>query len=370
MRNSYLFFLSFCFFFSCSKEDEMATIATPEEINFELIGINTDAVFQYRHDGALNSGIETNLTNELGVSTNYLTLRQSGTTISFYSFSAGKFSLYQKNIETGEIKNFEDFYTDTSERSIVWGTNNDTSVFFGFYNPQGTTNLAIRNIDLSTLEGTDFSLEFNINTLYPPLYYNGKLFITYKTNTLDYNIAVYNTDAGILEQTLSYGTYAPSILINDDGNLAVFKFSEALRTGLDILDFDTLAKIQEFSPTLSQQFSPGPINAKLINTKFYYGFEYSQPFSIERGPAIYDLSSSTNTIIDLSGLIREVEIANDISIYISNQQYDAKEGVFLVSYGVFGNGNELRGGAMIISNEGKLIDTVSLNFLPVYFIEQ
>ena len=369
MRNTYLVFLSFYFFFSCSKEEELVTPEIQEGISFELVGVNTDAVFQYSYDGSLNSGVETNLTNEVGVGTNYLTLRQNGPTLSFYSFNSGQFSLYQKNIKTGEVKNFEDFYTNTSERSIVWGTNNDTSVFFGFYKPQGTSNLAIRNIDLGTLEGTDLSLEFNINTLYPPLYHNGKLFITYKTNTLDYSIAVYDTDNSTLEQTISYGTDAPSILINDDGDLAVFKFSTDFSTSIDILDFDTLEKVQEFSPTLMQQFNPGPINAKLIDDKFYYEFEYSQPFSIERGPAVYDLTTGTNTIIDLLGLMNEVEMANDASIYIFSQQYNAKEKVFLVSYVEFTNDNRLRGGAMVISNEGKLVDAVPLNFLPVYFIE-
>jgi len=369
MRNSYLIFLLFSFFLSCSKEDEVDQPEVQEAINFQLIGVNADAVFQYDHDGALSSGVETNLTNEVGVNTNYLTLRQSGSTLSFYSFSSGKFSLFQKNVATGEVQNYRDFYTNTSARSIVWGTNNDTSVFFGFYNPQGTTNLAIRTINLNTLEGTDLSLEFNINTLYPPLYHNGKLFITYKTEALEYRIGVYETATNILRQTLSFGGDVPSILIDHNGDLAVFKFSTAATTTLDILDFDTLNKVQEFSPTLAQSFNPGPMNAKLIDNKLYYEFEYSQPFSIERGPAIYDLETSTNTIIDLPNLMSEVEIANDVSIYISSQQYNAKEEVFLVSYGEFTNDNQLRGGAMVISDEGELVETVPLNFLPVYFIE-
>lgn len=370
MRNFYLVFFFCCLFLlSCSKEDDMATVEVEERISFELIGVNQDAVFQYRHDGTLDSTVETNLTNEIGVNTNYLTLRQSGSTLSFYSFDSGKFSLFQKNVDTDEVQVYNDFYTNTSARSIVWGTNNDTSVFFGFYNPQGTTNLAIRNITLNTLEGTDLSLEFNINTLYPPLYHNGKLFVTYRTNALEYKIGVYETETNVIQQTLSFGNDAPSILIDDNGDLAVFKFSSEANTTLDILDFNTLDRVQEFSPTLSQRFNPGPINAKLIDNKFYYEFEYSQPFSIERGPAIYDLATSTNSIIDLPNLISEVEIANDISINIFSQQYNAKERFFLVSYSEFTNDSQLRGGAMVISDEGKLLENVELNFVPVYFIE-
>jgi len=371
MRNSYLLFIFFsCFFLSCSKEDDTITTSVQEDVSFQLVGVNADAVFQYNYNGAQASGIETNLTDEVGVRPNYLTLRQSGSTLSFYSFSAGKFSLFQKNVATGEVQNYEDFYTDSTDRSIVWGTNNDTSVFFGFFNPQGTTNLAIRAIALNTLKGTDLSLEFNIDKLYPPLYNNGKLFITYRTKTLAYKIAVYNTETNMLEQTLEFGNAIPSILINDMGDLAVLKFFEDSETRLTILDFDTLQKVQEFSFSLGQQFNPGPINAKLIGAKLYYEFEYSQPFSIDRGPAIYDLTKNTNTIIDLPNVITQVEQENGNSIYIAGEQYDADKGVFLVSYGTLNNDNQIRGGAMVISDSGELLNNVSLNFLPVYFIEQ
>ena len=277
--------------------------------------------------------------------------------------------MFQKNILTGAFQSYPGFYTNTTERSIVWGTNSEEAVFFGSFNPQGTTNLAVRKLSLDNLEGADLSLEFNIDRLYQPLYENGKLFITYRTSTLRYKIAVYDTDSGLLLQTLEYGTASPSILIDNDGNLVIFRFSEENRIILEKRDFSTLVMFEESPLAFNQRFPPGPIDGVLVDGKLYYEFQYQQPFALISGPAVFDIASGENNIVDLASIVNRLETNEEISTYQIASEYDESEGVFLVSYGKFNTTQKLEGGVMVITEKGELITNVEVPFIPAYFVK-
>lgn len=355
----------------CSNGDDAAGDGKnpSNPIGITAIGADGAALYQYTHDGTQEIGEITNLSNELGLGADYLTLRQVGNTLSFYTFNEGNFSLFQKDVATGEVQTYIDFYTNTAARSIVWGTNDGDTVFFGYYNPEGTTNLAIQNLALENFQGSDLSLEFNIDRLYQPLYHEGRLYITYRSGNLDYKISVYDTVTFALVQTLAYGTYAPSILIDGNGNLAVFKFDETAAVRLEIRDVDALAIIGESNFEWTQRFPPGPMNAEVKDGKVYYGYEYPQPFDLQIGPAVLDLATGENLLLDLKGAIDTIEAAGEISTYVVWQQFDAKQEVFLISYGVFNDGPLLTGGLLVLSPKGLLLDTMELPFVPTYFVK-
>ena len=366
--------LLFLFFFlgvSCSKNDDAVTeeAVKIEDISFQAIGLDTQAIYQYSYDGAQDTEETVNLSTELGLGSEYLTLRQLGKTLSFYTFSQGKFSLLQKNVSTGAVQTYIDFYTNSSARSIVWGVNNEESVFFGYFNPQGSTNLAIQNVALDNFQGSDLSLEFNIEQLYQPLYHNGKLFITYKNSASEYKISIYDTDSYALIQTIGYGAVSPSILIDDNGNLAVFKFGDGSNISLEIRDIDNFMVLEQFEFELNHRFGTGPINAIVKDKMLFYEYEYLQPFDIDTGPAVLDFDTGENRILDLVGTINEIEALEDISTYVVWQQYDSVEDVFLVSYGTFSDSPILEGGVIVLSPKGALLKNIDLPFVPTYFVK-
>lgn len=369
--NTYLLILLLVLNVACSSDD--ADLDTEETqikpIRIQAIGGDNEAIYQYSNDGSQDIGETTNLSTELGLGSQYLTLRQVGNTLSFYTFNQGKFSLRQKDVSTGAVETYIDFYTNTTARSIVWGTNNEETVFFGYYNPQGTTNLAIQNVALDNLEGSDLSLEFNIEQLYQPLYHDGKLYITYKDSTLEYKISVYDTTTFALIQTLEYGTTSPSILIDVNGDLAIFKFGNTPTVRLEYRDVNTLGIFKEQDFELNQRFLPGPMNAELKDGKLYYGYEYSQPFELLVGPAVLDIATGENQPLDLIGVINEVETTEEISTYVVWQQYNAIQDVFFVSYGTYGLGSNLTGGILVLSPDGTLLKNVNLPFVPSYFVK-
>ena len=166
-----IIFLSFFVCVSCTKEmdNEADTAYENKEISFQAIGVDGERIYQYNYDGYQGIEETINLSSELGLGSEYLTLRQLNKTLSFFNFNQGSFSLVQKDLSSNRVESYIDFYTNSSERSIVWGINNDDSVFFGHYSPEGSTNLAIHNVSLDDFQGSDLSLEFNIEQLYQPL---------------------------------------------------------------------------------------------------------------------------------------------------------------------------------------------------------
>ena len=155
--------------FSCSKDDVQET-ENILDINLTIIGEDAQEVYQYDYESVNNEGTQINLSSQLGINNNYLTLREFEGSLSFYSFSNSAISLTQKNLATGSITSFPNFYTISAERSLVWGINDGNSVYFGLYKPLGSTNLTLRVVSFADMQGFDISLEFGIARLYEPLY--------------------------------------------------------------------------------------------------------------------------------------------------------------------------------------------------------
>lgn len=372
MRKVTLFFVFVFFIISgCSTDDSSLPIdEVPQEaIHIKAVAADGQSVYQFSYNGSNNEVETTNLSEELGLGSDYLTLRQSGNTLTFYTFNGGEFSLRQKNVSTGAVQAYIDFYTNTEERSIVWGINNETSVFFGYYKPLGSTNLAVQNIQLDNLQGTDLSLEFNIDKLYQPLYHEGKLYITYRNSALEYKISIYDTATFSLAQTLVFGTASPSLLVDANGDLVIFKFSDTANVSVERRDIFTLEIVEEVNFEWNQRFIPGPINAEVVGDYLYYGYEYSQPFDFEVGPAILNINTGENSLLNLEGAIAKIEAEEEMSTYVVWQQYDPLQNVFLVSYGRYSNEATLLGGVLILSSEGEFLDNVLLPFVPTYFVK-
>ena len=360
--------LSILFLSACSK-DETFEKDNIREADISLIGSDLENIFQFDINTNTDVNLQTNLSTELGISNNYLTLRQFGNTISFYSFSNNAISLTQKNLSTSEVTFFPDFYKITSEKSLVWGINNDEFVYFGIFKPLGSTNLALHTVSLESLEGIDLSLEFGIEKLFEPLESNGKLFITYITGGGDYKIIVYDTGTDTIIKTFEYGRLKPSILIDDNANFAVFTQDDNENTFLEIFDSSNLLSLSRTELNFDHPFTAGPINASIVENKLFYQYTYPQPYQIERGPAVLNLSTSENTVLDMLGLINSINDEKGQLIRPFFGTYLTDKNMFAISYILQESiGSEI-GGFMLISSNGSLEFQKNLNFIPTYFVD-
>ncbi len=367
-----VFFWSFLIYlvvFSCSKDDgQLPPKASLKSPDFTLLAQDFDNLYQYSHNGATKEGSTVNLTEESGLGTQFLTLRQVNNLLTFYRFSSGSFTAIQRNVATGQNKLFENFYAISTEQSVIWGTNSESKFFMGYYSPRGSTNLGIRIIDPSTDENVDLSLDFNVKNVYQPLYFNKRLLIPYLDGRSDYKIAVLNTVTNTVIKTLDFGDAIPSILIDDLGDVGVITGSNGNQYGYTTYDFGTFEIKTTENFSVNRFFSPGPLEADVIDGTLYYLNFYAQPSLVEFGPAVYDFKKSENNIIDMISIVQQVQNEMQTTINLSAFGYVENAEVFIVGYATQDTAG-LEGGVLLISTEGELLSNIILPFAPTYIVQ-
>lgn len=350
----------------CSSDDMGSNQENqdPTAADFVVIGEDLDKVYQFNYDAASESGQTFDLSQDLGIGTNYLTLREIDDFLSFYTFAGGSFSLAQKDVFTGATANFDNFYSNVPERSLAWGTNTFTNVIFGYFTD--SRNLAVLDLELNGLTSTDYIVDFGLEFLFQPLIHEDRIFITYRDNQGNYKVTFFNTLTKSVGSILNFNTVPISILISGEGNLVVVK--NGIDPTLEIYDSSTLTFINSTTLDLSSSFSTGPLDGAVFSdNKLHYAMPYTQPSRFVSGPAIYDALTHENFVVDLIGIVEEVEQDFDDSIGITVQTYSDLQNVFLVGYGLLGN--EVKGGVLQISPEGELLANIELPFFPSYFVK-
>lgn len=363
----------FTLLLSCSNDDEgIEDTPVSNFPSYSVIGENFQGVFQFNYDGLDESGQLINLTKENNVLREYLTLRQVSETLTFFIFSAGKFSAVQRNYKTGETNFVNEFYTDSNERSVIWGATSESQIFMANYSPRGSTNFGVRIIDLVTQEEEDLIVDFDVDNVYQPLYLNGRLFLGYMDSSSNHKLAVVDTNLNTLIKTFDFGQFAPSIFISKDNNIGIISGNNSSDYSFTLYDISSLEPIQEESLMINRFFSPGAIQtqAEFANNGLYYLNFYFQPSPISFGPAYYDFVQKENTIIDMVSIAQEVQDEIGIPLEISAFDYEEESDTFLVGYTTFESPDILKGGILIISREGELLLHEALNFAPDYFIRK
>lgn len=362
--------LSLAFFISCSKDDGPGTFvemaSTP---NFKMIGEDAENIFQYNYNATLESGSQINLTQTLGLDPMYLTLRQVAEVVSFYSFSAGSFSILQQNTLNGQSTAYPDFYTVTEERSITWGTNSEDLLFLGNYSPQGSRNFGIRTLDPADGSFTDLSIEFNIEQGYDPLYFRQRLLMTYKDAAGAYKVAIFNTETRSIMLTLDYGDGVPNVLIDDEGNIGVVIGTGNSNFVYQVYDIETLILQRETLFVLDKFLPPGPLQGAVYGNTLFYTYSLAQPSPVTLGPAYFDFENNTDFVIDILSIVQQVELETQFTIALTAMRYIAEVEVFLMGYANVNSSTEITGGVLVISKTGTILERIEVPFAPTYFIK-
>jgi hypothetical protein len=354
---------------SCSKDSAAGVEEDQRRLpDFRLIGEDAASTFQYTYDGTTGSGEAVNLTQTLGVNRSYLTLRQVGAVVSFYSFSSGNFSLYQQNTLTGQSVSFPNFYTVSEERAITWGANAEDQIFLGYYSPRGSRDFGVRFLDPSDGSFTDRVLESDIEQAFDPLYYRQRLLVTYKAGGGAYKIAILNTESGEVLQTLDLGAGIPNVLIDDTGDIGILLGLGNSEFVYRTLAFETLEETTSRTFSLNEFFPAGPFQGSVFGTTLYYVNSYAQPAAVPFGPAYVDIVKGQNFNVDIVGIVQEVEAELGLDIDLTSLRYYEETGVFLLGYAQLNSQFQQEGGVVALSKTGNFIDRLPLPFVPTYFL--
>ena len=370
IKNFYLPAIIMAFLLGCSSDDNSPAEAETEDSipAFELIGEDESNIYRYQYDPVSETGSTSNLTQEDNVDRNYITLRQVNEVLSFFSLSAGSFSLVQKNLLNNSSSAVDDFISISGERSIIYGATTETQILMANYSPPNSGQLGIRTLDIASDTFVDTPLANNVFDTSVPLYFGQRLFVSYLDNTDRYQMLVFNTSDLSIIRTFEFGDRFPSFFINEEGNLVLLRGLSGM-FNREIYDIEDMELLEETSFGLEQFFSTGPIEAYLSGEKLYYQFNLVQPSPIATTPAIYDFLSDENTVIDLVSLLDEVKAQVGPELVLTDFDYDLENGVFLVGYALGGAQITFEGGVIAISESGSLIGVIELPIVPTYFIK-
>lgn len=360
-----LLFLLCCI--ACDKDPAPVAKENPDVLpDLQIIGQDLDAQYWYSFDGETGEGQIVDLSATAGFRTTYLAARQVGSVVNFFTFGQGAFSVFRLDLQNGATDWVRELYQVNQERSVIWGAASESDFFLGNYSPKNTTNYSYRALRLPGPESTDHSIAFRVQQVYQPLYAQGRLYLVYRDELGHYRMAVVRTEAREIQQVLDFGADTPAIFFDDAGLLTVIRGLQDGENRIERYDPLTLVLQEQDDFPVSRFFAPGPLTATLANEELYYTFDFAQPSPVMYGPAVFDLISGENRVLQMAEIVGDVQEALGRSIVLGELRYFPAEGVFAIGYYIDRPEPILEGGILLISEEGELLKRIDLPFSPSF----
>ncbi len=367
MRKLLVFIVSCFLALACEKENTPDPESQAQTLpDLDIIGQDLEAQYWYHYEGDQDSGTQVDLSSTAGFRTVYLAARQVGSLLNFFTFGDGAFSVFRLDVQTGASDWVRELYRVNDERSVIWGAVSETDFFLGNYSPRNTTNYGYQALTLPGPVGTDHSIAFRVQQVYAPLYAEGRLFLTYRDEIGHYRIAVVQTANRVLQQVLDFGPDTPSIFFDESGFLTVIRGLASGGNQLERYAPETMTVSESRPLPIDRFFAPGPLEAVLAGERLFYAFDFAQPSPVVFGPAVFDLVSNDNSILDMAGIVGGVQDALGRSIVLGEMRYFKREGVFAVGYYIDRPEAILEGGVLLIGEQGELLKRIDLPFNPTY----
>ncbi|MEN1783683.1 MAG: hypothetical protein AAGF77_00965 [Bacteroidota bacterium] len=367
LKLGYLF-LSFVLIYSCSSDDSNETdqeANQSETRSFSVIGTNDTQVYRYSYLEATSQNELLNLTELAAITPGFITLRETEESLSFYFFDRGAFSLVINNKDTQATNIYDRFFPTDSQRSLAWGINTNQDVFFGFFDTTGERNLSVMRVAPSGSIIEETFIDNNIERVSDPVLYNGKIYFSYWNRQEAYAFTFYDTINHSLGPKLSFTTPI-SFLVTSSGNIAII--SQSSNTKISTYTADTLSLIEELPLEPTVAFPTGHLAQAAFKDPFlFYFLPNLQPAQLPLNPAILDINTQENTVLDLVTVIASLEQELGQAIVINLEVYEPKEAIFLFGYRVLGSNNQ--GGVVQLDTSGNLIAHIPLPFIPSYFLK-
>ncbi|MDC6350521.1 hypothetical protein PP178_03080 [Zeaxanthinibacter sp. PT1] len=359
------------FLMGCQSDDlEQGIIDEVSLPDLTVIGEDLEFVYRFNYQGSVNDGTLLNLSTELQLPPNYLTLRRDGDLLTFFSIANGKFSALQLGAGGETPVYLQDFYTISEERSVTWGAASSEQLFLAYYSPRGTKNLSVRIQDIVTMVKSDLSIAFNIEEAYDPIYLTNRLLVPYLASDGNYKLSIINTDEKIVQQQLDLGSGVASIIIEESGNLAIISRTNDNDYNLAVYDLRTVQLLEITRFNVNRFFEPGPVDAILQAGRLYYTHFYAQPAPVPFGPAIYDFTGAGNTILDMPSIERTVSEELSQKIRLTFVSFLPGSNLFAVGYFEDRQETEVRGGVLLITEAGVLTERITFPFAPSFIMER
>lgn len=364
------FYLVLFGFFSCTTETVQQPPEPQDPDEVILVGEDFTSVYTSIYNPQTGVFASRNLTAEIGVPLDYLIQRDYQNELSFYSFEGGAFSLFRTNPTNGISTSIAGFYVNSPERSIIWGADADEGIYLAFFAPVGSKNLSLLRMGLNTAITDEFTVEFGVEEVYPPLVANGFLLVGYQSGTGNYKIAVYQLENFQLQGTLDLGSGAsPSYFVTENQQLGVLRSGLGVNPELEVYDLNSLEFLFSNTLEVNQFFQPGPVQAELIGSNFYYYFTYAQPSPVVDGPAQINLDDGINRLVDINALRLQLEDERGLRlVFTAKGVGQGSPPQYYLGYGYQTTDNSVEGGVLILDAGGSILAQRELPYIPTAII--
>ncbi len=358
------------FLWGCSNDDPVDDELESQAVvpDFQFLGEDEDSIYWYSYEAEEEVMTAQNLTQDDNLDRFYITLRQVGDVLSFFSLSGGSFSLFQKNIQDNNVTTVDSFISISGERSVIWGANTETQILIGYYSPPGSGEYGVRVLDVNTGNFIDTPLASNVFDTLEPLYFNQRLFTSYLDNNDRYHLVVFNTTDFSIIRSFDFGDQIPAFLIDDLGNFVLFRGSQGI-FNKETYSLVNMELLMSDSFDLNEFFEPGPLDAYLVGNKLYYKSALVQPAPIEFTPAVFNFDSRIKQTTDILSIRETVIEQIGRNIIPTAFGFSTNSRVFLLGYAEVTTATSFDGGIIIISEEGDLLEVLELEVVPTYFIK-
>lgn len=370
MRKQLLGFICLLSVLACSKDaDPEVPEVTRELPNLQVVGQDLEAQYWFRFDGTTEATELVDLSATADFRTVYLAARQVGSLVNFFTFGDGAFSVFRLDLQSGATDWVRNLYQVNQERSVIWGAASETDFFLGNYSPRNTTNYGYQALRFPGPESSDHTIAFRVQQVYQPLYGQGRLFLVYRDELAHYRLAVVHAENRELEQVLDYGADTPAIFFDEAGHLTVIRGLAEGGNRIERYDPATMVLQGQDNFPVERFFAPGPLEASLINEELFYTYDFAQPSPVVYGPAVFDLVTGENRVLDMAGIAGQVQEALGRSIVLGEVQYFPAAKVFAIGYFIDRPEPILEGGILLISADGSFLKRIDLPFNPTFIGE-
>ncbi|WP_343913442.1 hypothetical protein [Aquimarina litoralis] len=359
---------------SCSSDNdnnsmEEDTIDNPDEdtvddlqdiSSFLVIGRDTNEnTFQYDFSKESQSGELKNITDQTPPFFNAVNFKEN--LLSFYQLQ----SLWIKDINTNNIITRENFFDPSDGESVFLNENSGSTIFTAYEKPLISNDLYIRAEDIATSTEVDILIG-KADWVYGLLYSQNRLIIAYSlTENLDtsHYVSVLNTIDNTIVKTLKFDSQVQFISTDNSGNLFLrhgFSFTFGLYTLNDMeltKEYTIEAGIEGIDYGLYKENS------------VYYLQPLAQPGPYAYYPAVYNLETKTNKVIDFFVAFNDYKSNNNIAgISIIDSVFDFDKNTVLISTYLTYADQTFKAGIFEFDIDGNMLSDIIIDeaFSPLY----
>lgn len=333
--------------------------ATTSFPDFSFLNFSTQgAVLQYQFDVFTQTGSFSDIAALDGVEPAIERVYEFGNVTGMY---AGN-QVWLKNMRTGSVINGMNFFSESDTEFRNWTINTESIVFSGYHDSINFDNFIVRVINLNTNVISNIPVG-DIGQTVEAVFHQDHL--VFYENGLSENgniqtklvIVNVNTMESLGIQLFDNKNIIGTVF-GEANDVFVF-FNNATYTRFDLASF---SELDTGNSSLPVQLNGSEI---VFDSKIYYVRAFPEPTVLDPLPAIYDIVTQEETVIDVTPVLEILASENEwTNLTRTTIDYSVVTSSWLIGYSYTDATGTAKGGVAKFSNEAELLANLEVTDHP------